>query len=72
MPLPEINGHPTQEFENLWDTNGPPITITVCADCGQMRTVLWLSKDRWFCSACKTSGDERPTMIPLNGGKTNG
>lgn len=70
-PLPPgepgiIRGHPVERHQNLWDPNGPPITITVCANCGQMRTVLWLDHDRWICTRCKTAGSNRPTIIPIN------
>jgi ribosomal protein S27AE len=60
--LPEVNGHPTLEFGNSDDN---AVMITVCCECGQMRSVLWLSADRWYCSKCKAAGDRRPTMIPI-------
>ena len=59
----EVDGHPALELPNAQDN---PVTITVCCECGEMRTVLWLSGDRWFCSKCKAQGDSRPTMIPLS------
>lgn len=58
----EISGHPALEAANYRDE---PVTITVCAGCGQMRTVLFLSRDRWFCTSCRVEGDTRPTVVPL-------
>lgn len=62
-----IKGHPEIP---LVHEQGPPTTITVCANCERMRTVLFLSRDRWFCTACRAEGDARPTMIPLKRGRT--
>jgi hypothetical protein len=62
QPPPEINGHPAIELPNSHDN---PVTITVCSECGELRTILWLSRDRYYCSKCKAAGDRRPTMIPI-------
>lgn len=43
----------------------PPTLITVCAECGNLRTVLFLAKDRWFCFRCKTSGAAPPNLYPV-------
>lgn len=61
-PDPTISGHPEVLLPNAADS---PVTITVCAGCGEMRTVLWLSQDRWFCTKCRAEGDARPKMIPI-------
>jgi hypothetical protein len=62
LPSQEINGHPTLDLPNSADN---PVLITVCCECGSMRTILWLSRDRYYCSKCKAAGDRRPTMIPI-------
>ena len=54
-----IDGHPAVEL-----ANGD--LITVCAECGQMRTILFLDGDRWFCTKCKTEGATRPNIYPVN------
>jgi hypothetical protein len=61
-PDPTISGHPEVVLPNADDN---PVTITVCAGCGEMRTILFLSGDRWFCTKCRAEGDARPTMIPI-------
>lgn len=61
-PIKEISGHPAVIAPNM---NDDPVVLTVCAGCGHMRSVLWLSGDRWFCSNCRAEGDARPTMIPI-------
>ena len=61
-----IKGHPTVELPNK---RGEPVLITVCAECGEMRTVLFLSygpnRDRWYCRNCRAQGDTRPAMFPI-------
>jgi len=59
---PTISGHPALELPNGRDQ---PVVITVCAECGAMRTVLFLSKDRWFCFKCRAEGAAPPNMFPL-------
>lgn len=58
----EISGHPTLELVN---PEQPPTLITVCANCGNLRTVLFLTKDRWFCFTCKTEGATPPNLYPI-------
>jgi len=58
-----ISGHPSIELEP--EVNGDPVVITVCAECGEMRTVLWLDKDRWYCRSCRAEGASPPNMFPL-------
>jgi hypothetical protein len=60
--LATINGHPTLELVN---GDQEPVVVTVCAHCGAMRSVLWLTVDRWICNQCKTEGASRPNMYPV-------
>ena len=59
----EISGHPVRELYLVADQD--PVLITVCAECGQLRTILFLSKDRWFCFKCKTEGAFAPNLHPI-------
>lgn len=58
-----IGGHPTAELFTTVD--GPPTLITVCAECQSVRSILFLDKDRWFCTTCKTEGASAPNMFPI-------
>lgn len=58
-----IDGHPGVEYESA---DGRQLKIQVCAECGQLRTVLWLDKDRWYCRSCRAEGVQRPTVIPVS------
>lgn len=62
MP-PEIKGHPVIELEP--GVGSEPVVITVCAECGEMRSVLWLTKDRWYCRSCKAAGAKPPKLYPI-------
>jgi len=42
-----------------------PIVITVCAECGRMRSVLFLDRDRWFCTGCRAEGAAAPNLYPV-------
>jgi translation initiation factor 2 beta subunit (eIF-2beta)/eIF-5 len=57
--MSEIEGHPSLELDN-------GNVITVCVECGQMRTILWLLGDRWYCTQCKAKGENRPKVIPIS------
>lgn len=57
-----VSGHPALEAHR---TYADALKITVCAGCERMRTILFLSGDRWFCTACREEGDARPTQIPI-------
>ena len=60
---PEIKGHPV---EPLLDERGNLIQmITVCAHCGNSRTILFLTKDRWHCTKCRMEGAAPPSMFPV-------
>jgi hypothetical protein len=59
----EIEGHPEVP---LLDEHGELMQmLTCCAECGQLRTILFLSKDRWFCFHCKTAGATPPNLYPI-------
>ena len=61
--LAEIQGHPTVP---LLDGAGDLIQmITVCASCGQTRTILFLTRDRWYCSHCRAEGAAPPNLYPV-------
>ena len=86
MHEPEvIKGHPKIELEPeaqpaephwrpwgiKWKEPKPePVVIYLCACCERVRTVLFLSNDRWLCTACRNEGTERPSFIPI--GKPHG
>ena len=57
-----IRGHPSTELEG---SDGTPVVITVCAECGEMRSVMWLDRDRWFCRSCRAEGAAPPNMFPI-------
>jgi ribosomal protein S27AE len=59
----ELQGHPVRELYLAAEQE--PTLITVCANCGQMKTILFLSKDRWFCFQCKSEGHTKPQLYPV-------
>lgn len=59
--LHEVKGHPVMELEAV----GEPVLITVCAECGEMRSVLWLDQDRWYCRTCRAEGVTKPNLFPV-------
>jgi hypothetical protein len=46
-------------------TGSDPVVVTVCADCGRMRSVLFLDRDRWFCTGCRAEGVTTPNLYPI-------
>lgn len=59
IPEPKvISGHPQT-------VNSAGSLIYLCANCERMRTVLFLSKDRWLCTACRNEGTAQPTYVPI-------
>lgn len=59
----EIAGHPAVP---LLDERGVTLTmLTCCAECGELRTILFLSKDRWFCTRCRAAGATPPNLYPI-------
>jgi hypothetical protein len=59
-----ISGHPE---EPLLDGQGNLIQmITVCAQCGKWRTILFLTADRWYCSNCRFEGKLPPKLYPIS------
>jgi ribosomal protein S27AE len=61
--MTEIKGHPTVELDL---GNGQPTLITVCANCGELRTILMLTKDRWYCTRCRIEGATVPNLFPIS------
>lgn len=59
---PTIQGHPELVLEH---EAGPPTLITACASCGQLRTILFLARDRWFCTKCRAEGAAPPNLYPV-------
>ena len=59
----EIRGHPSVPL--LGDGGELIQMITVCAHCGESRTILFLTKDRWYCSKCRAEGATPPNMFPI-------
>jgi hypothetical protein len=59
---PTIQGHPAFLLEHEM---APPTLITACADCGQLRTILFLARDRWYCTKCRAEGAAPPNLYPL-------
>jgi hypothetical protein len=59
----EIPGHPVVELYLAPEQE--PMLLTCCAACGQLRTILFLSKDRWMCFRCKTEGQTKPNLYPI-------
>ncbi len=58
----EIQGHPAVE---LWHDTGPPTLITVCVECGALRSILFLRRDRWYCTKCRLEGKAPPNLYPI-------
>ena len=63
MAADEIRGHPAVE---LWTDDGPPTMITVCAHCGELKTILFLRRDRWYCTRCRMEGAAPPNLYPVS------
>lgn len=79
-----IKGHPAIEFSEPLLQHRTPLKqfarrfrksenvrkITVCSECGSLRSILWLqrsgNRDRWFCNQCRAEGEAKPTQIPLS------
>jgi ribosomal protein S27AE len=59
---PTINGHPALLLER---ETAPPTLLTVCAECGRLRTILFLDRDRWFCTRCRSEGKTAPRLYPV-------
>jgi ribosomal protein S27AE len=59
----EIQGHP--EAPLLDDAGNLQTMITVCAACGEMRSILFLTRDRWHCTKCRTEGVAPPNLYPV-------
>lgn len=59
----EIGGHPA--VEAVTDA-GRVNRITVCSECGRLKTILLLAGDRWYCANCRAAGSARPTQVPVS------
>lgn len=59
-----IGGHPSIPLYN--SVGDVERMITVCAECGEMRTIILLVEDRWYCSSCKAGGVSKPKMFPIS------
>lgn len=57
-----VTGHPTIELDT---GHNEPALLTVCAHCGQLRSILFLAKDRWLCTKCRTEGATAPSLYPI-------
>ena len=61
--VPQIKGHPTGVAMN---TQGQELRITLCSECGELRSILWLTGDRWYCRSCRSEGAGNSKVIPIN------
>jgi len=57
-----IHGHPGIP---VVFSDGSTGEFTVCAGCGHLRTILWLSQDRWYCTQCRSNGNNKPKQYFL-------
>jgi ribosomal protein S27AE len=57
-----ISGHPQIELDTGAST---PTLLTVCAHCGELRTILFLRHDRWLCTRCRMTGIAPPRLYPV-------
>ena len=60
---PEISGHP--EVPLLDERGNLKRMITVCGHCGEMRSIIMLVRDRWYCSKCRAEGATPPNLYPV-------
>ena len=60
-----IQGHPTVA---LLDLQGEVIQmITVCGECGAVKSVIVLVGDKWYCAKCRSEGSVHDTkMFPIS------
>lgn len=58
-----IQGHPHAIGVNA--EYGQESRISLCAECGAMRSVLWLTGDRWYCRNCRNMGVANTKVIPI-------
>jgi hypothetical protein len=59
-----IEGHPHAIGIN--PENGQESRITLCSECGELRTILWLTGDRWYCHTCRNSGVANSKVVPIH------
>jgi hypothetical protein len=59
-----IEGHPhVVGFNREYEQES---RITVCAECGGLRSILWLAGDRWYCRVCRNSGVAETKVVPIH------
>lgn len=58
----EIKGHPSVQAQR---EDAPALEITLCAGCESVKSILFLTGDRWYCTKCRTSGNARPTRVAV-------
>lgn len=56
----EIKGHPAIVAPNA---NDDELRFTVCAECGRLRSILFLTGDRWYCTVCRNAGVAKPSRV---------
>jgi hypothetical protein len=59
-----IGGHPSI-LAHRDELGLAPMRLSMCAGCERVKTIMFLSRDRWLCTHCRAEGDARPTQIPL-------
>lgn len=62
-----VQGHPaTPLLDAAGNETGQ--MITVCADCGAVRSIIMLVHDRWYCSKCRSEGrvTQSARMFPVS------
>lgn len=62
MTIAEIKGHPSIDAHR---TGRAPKKITLCANCESVKSILFLTGDRWFCTKCRNEGKAQPTQISM-------
>lgn len=62
MSINTIQGHP---YTEAFLPDGGAVRLTVCGECERMRTILFLSKDRWLCTSCRNEGVKNPESVNL-------
>ena len=58
-----VHGHPEGLAVN---PTGQENRITLCSECGALRTILWLTGDRWYCRSCRAEGAGGSKVIPIS------
>jgi hypothetical protein len=79
-----IDGHPTMTMELSQQPDEPhwrpwgvawkapkqeSAVLYLCANCERLRTIMFLSTDRWLCTSCHNEGNQSPTFISIASAK---